>query len=105
MPRSDLATISMPHLTGGSVGDLMASTQQRLDVLAGLFESNGHSYDELPPAYAAAGPLARWCWLVLTINGIEVESKPDGSYYPLTHYGIDFLFAPTSLSAWTFYLA
>jgi hypothetical protein len=84
-----------------------ATEEQRFQVLARLFEAEGRTLAEVPAAHMR-GPLAAWCWLVLTTNGIEPEYQRQGSDvtpFPLSHYGIDFGFATIELRRWVWFLA
>lgn len=102
-PRS----LALPFFAGpypGDRGGFMASTEQRMALLARLFASHGHNIDDIPEAHRRS-PLSSWCWLVLVLNGIEPEYTTDGGAYPLSHYGIDLGFTESAVRSWIFWLA
>lgn len=101
-------TIALPFFPKpypGDYGGLMATAEQRMAALGRLFVQEGHGISEVPQAHIKRGPLSAWCWLVLTVNGIEPEFMSTGEPYSLVHYGIDLGFSSTAVREWTFWLA
>lgn len=94
MPYFDLSTVEGLDL-------FMASDDQKRRVLDKVFTAEGHSLDEVPEVWAAE-PLRIWCWLVLTVNGLELD--PD-VHKPLIHWGIDLGFSSTAVRQFFWFLA
>lgn len=70
--------------------------RRRHQLVDRVYADNGVPVVACPPAWRD-GPLRRWCWLLLHVNGLDYD--PDDPK-PLTHWGIDFGFAPTSVREW-----
>lgn len=101
--------IELPFYRGpypGAYGGFMATVDQRMTVLRRLATEHGIDLDaQLPPQYSLDRPLQCWCWLVLTVNGIDVEFTPWGEPYSLAHYGIDLGFSESAVREWFSWLA
>jgi hypothetical protein len=98
-------TVSLPmlDLDGLDFGALtMATEDQRWRMVERVMADNGVDPATLPAAWHERGPLSAWCWLVLVVNGLDLD---DDDPRPLVHWGIDLGFSSTAVRRWVWCLA
>lgn len=93
--------ISVPYLDVGDLGwSLMRLgneeyDRRRHDLVDRVF-ANCDVDTELCPDAWRTSPLQRWCWLLLHVNGLELD---DTTPAPLIHWGIDMGLASSDVRA------
>lgn len=89
----DIDSVTIPYLATGESGIMLTDRDSQLRLLAKVFENEGHSLDEVPALWAET-PLRAWCWLILTVNGLELDPEV---HRPIVHWGIDLGFSSTEV--------
>lgn len=91
--------ITIPYLDVGDVGWSMMRLptdeydRRRNQLVDRVYENQGVDVGACPEAWRD-GPLMRWCWLILHVNGIEHDPAKQ---QPLITFGIDFSFADADI--------
>lgn len=94
LPYLDLSHLDAAALT-------FAALDQRWKLLDRLLEEHGESRARIPAAWCD-NPLQAWCWLVLTLNQLDIDPEV---HRPLSDWGIDISFTSTELRQWVWFLA